>query len=89
MSLRRFAYVSTVRQAANIDNATAKLIQNAIKNEFTGKTRLVITHQLYTVRGADQILVIDQGQIMDQGKHDELVAREGLYREMWEVQKVG
>ena len=73
---------------ANIDNATAKLIHEALEKHFAGRTRIVITHQLYTVRGADKILVLDRGQIVDSGTHNELVQREGLYREMWEVQRL-
>lgn len=74
---------------ANIDNATARLIQQAIAREFHGRTRIVITHQLYTIRGADQILVLDRGRIADRGTHEELSQRPGLYREMWEVQRLG
>ena len=73
---------------ANIDNATARLIQEALKSQFSDKTRVVITHQLYTIRGADLIFVLDQGRIVDQGTHSELLARGGLYRDMWEVQRV-
>ncbi len=73
---------------ANIDNATARIIQESIAREFAGRTRVVITHQLYTIRGADQILVLDRGRIVDRGTHEELVARGGLYREMWEVQRL-
>ena len=73
---------------ANIDNATAKLIQQTLAETFAGKTRIVITHQLYTVRGADRILVLDGGKVVDQGSHQELVERGGLYRDMWEVQRL-
>jgi len=73
---------------ANIDNATARLIQEALKTEFAGKTRVVITHQLYTIKGADKIFVLDQGKIVDSGSHADLLARGGLYKEMWEVQRV-
>ena len=73
---------------ANIDNATARLIHEALKTQFAGKTRVVITHQLYTIRGADLIFVLDQGRIVDQGTHTELLERGGLYRDMWEVQRV-
>jgi ABC-type multidrug transport system fused ATPase/permease subunit len=73
---------------ANIDNATARLIHDALAERFAGKTRVVITHQLYSIRGADQILLLDRGQIVDQGTHEELLARGGLYKEMWEVQRL-
>jgi ATP-binding cassette subfamily B protein len=73
---------------ANIDNATARLIHEALEKVFAGKTRVVITHQLYTVRGADKILVLDRGRIVGAGTHEELTRQPGLYREMWEVQRL-
>jgi len=73
---------------ANIDNATARLIHEALAKTFAGKTRVVITHQLYTVRGADKILVLDRGRIVGSGTHQELIEQGGLYREMWEVQRL-
>ncbi len=73
---------------ANIDNATARLIQQALADHFQGKTRIVISHQLYTVRGANRILVLERGGIGAIGSHEELIERPGLYREMWEVQKL-
>jgi ABC-type multidrug transport system fused ATPase/permease subunit len=73
---------------ANIDNATARLIHEALARVFAGKTRVVITHQLYTVRGADKILVLDRGRIVGTGTHQELIEQGGLYREMWEVQRL-
>ena len=73
---------------ANIDNATARLINDALAQRFAGKTRVVITHQLYSIRGADHILVLDRGRIVAQGTHDDLLARGGLYKEMWEVQRL-
>lgn len=50
-----------------------------------GKTVLVIAHRLSTITGADQILVMDQGLIAERGRHDELLAREGLYARMWQI----
>jgi ABC-type multidrug transport system fused ATPase/permease subunit len=73
---------------ANIDNATARLIHEALAKAFAGRTRIVITHQLYTIRGADQILVLEHGRIAERGSHEELLAKGGLYREMWEVQRL-
>lgn len=73
---------------ANIDNATARLIRDALATRFAGRTRIVVTHQLYTVRGADQILVLDKGKIVDRGTHEQLLSRPGLYREMWDLQRI-
>lgn len=71
---------------ANIDVQTARLIHEAMRTRFQGRTRVVITHELYTVRGADHIIVLDEGQVADAGTHDELLARPGLYRTLCEVQ---
>ncbi len=46
---------------------------------------MVIAHRLSTIRNADQILVIDKGTVAEQGKHDELVALGGLYKNMWDI----
>jgi len=73
---------------ANIDNATARIIQESLAREFAGRTRVVISHQLYTVRGADRILILERGRIIDSGTHEELISRPGLYRDLWEVQRI-
>ena len=73
---------------ANIDVQTASLIRDAMRTRFHGRTRVVITHELYTVRGADHIIVLDEGQVVDSGTHQELVARPGLYRTLCEVQSL-
>ena len=51
-----------------------------------GKSRLVIAHRLSTIADADQILVIDQGQIVERGTHSQLLADQGLYAQLWEQQ---
>jgi ATP-binding cassette subfamily B protein len=73
---------------ANVDVKTARLIQEAMATHFAGHTRVVITHELYSARGADWIIVIDHGQVVQQGTHEELRARPGLYRDLLEVQQV-
>jgi ATP-binding cassette subfamily B protein len=73
---------------ANIDVRTARLIHEMIRRQFAGRTRVVITHELYTVRGADHMIVLDHGRIMQQGTHDQLVSQPGLYRALWEVQQL-
>ena len=54
-----------------------------------GRTTFVIAQRLSTVRRADQILVLDQGQIVERGTHDKLLAQDGLYREIYELQLRG
>lgn len=71
---------------ANIDVKTAKLIQESIDHHFRDRTRIVITHQLYSIRNADQIVVLDAGRVVQTGTHADLVHQPGLYRELCEVQ---
>jgi len=73
---------------ANIDVKTAGLIHEVMRTEFSGRTRIVITHQLYTVKGADHIVVLDRGVIVQAGTHEELLAQPGVYRDLWELQKL-
>ncbi len=68
---------------ANIDSFTELEIQRALKVLFAGRTCLVIAHRLATVRDADEIIVLQQGQIVDQGPHDVLVAKDGLYAKLY------
>lgn len=58
-------------------------IQEALSVALKGKTVIIIAHRLYTITDADQILVVDRGRIVQTGRHDELLARGGLYRELW------
>jgi ATP-binding cassette subfamily B protein len=73
---------------ANVDVKTAGLIHEAMRTHFAGRTRVVITHELYSVRGADHIVVIDQGRAVQQGTHEQLAAQPGLYRDLLQVQTV-
>jgi ATP-binding cassette subfamily B multidrug efflux pump len=68
---------------ANIDSFTELDIQRALKVLFAGRTSLVIAHRLATVRDADRIVVLQQGRIVEQGAHDDLVARNGLYAHLY------
>lgn len=64
---------------AHVDTHTEALIQQALEGLLRGRTAVVIAHRLGTVRGADRIHVIDGGRVVERGRHDELVARGGLY----------
>ncbi|OPC04307.1 hypothetical protein BAS10_14615 [Elizabethkingia meningoseptica] len=65
------------------------MIQNTL-NEFRsqGKTMVVIAHRLSTIANADTILVMKEGQIIEQGKHQELIAKDSVYKSMWEKQSI-
>jgi ATP-binding cassette, subfamily B, bacterial len=68
---------------AHLDSENEQLVHAALSNALKGRTSIVIAHRLSTVREADQILVLDKGVIVEQGKHDELIARSGLYSELY------
>jgi ATP-binding cassette subfamily B protein len=68
---------------ANIDSFTEQAIQKALKVLFAGRTCMVIAHRLATIRDADRIIVLSQGRILEQGAHDALMARDGLYRHLY------
>jgi ATP-binding cassette subfamily B multidrug efflux pump len=68
---------------ANIDSFTELEIQRALKALFAGRTCLVIAHRLATVRDADEIIVLQQGRIVEQGPHDALMAKGGLYANLY------
>jgi ATP-binding cassette subfamily B multidrug efflux pump len=67
---------------ANIDSFTEKEIQTALARTLHGRTGIVIAHRLATVRGADRIIVLQDGHIIEQGTHSELLARRGLYHRL-------
>ncbi|MFI2213326.1 ABC transporter ATP-binding protein [Streptomyces sp. NPDC020141] len=77
-----------------LDEATASLdpdseaaVQDALAALAVGKTVIVIAHRLHTIAGADQILVLDRGRLVERGGHDELLARDGQYARMWAAQE--
>jgi subfamily B ATP-binding cassette protein MsbA len=72
-----------------LDTASERLVQQAIDDLLEDRTVLVIAHRLSTVRRADQILVLEHGRIVQRGTHDELLARGGLYRHLYELQFAG
>jgi len=84
--LKSPAVVILDEATAHLDSENEALVQAALQSALKGRTSIVIAHRLSTVRDADQILVLEKGQIVERGKHDELVARGGLYADLYNRQ---
>ena len=74
---------------AHLDSESEAAVQEALGQVLVGRTSIVIAHRLSTVRSADQILVVDAGRIVERGNHEELLARGGLYAELYRTQFEG
>jgi ATP-binding cassette subfamily B protein len=86
MLLKAPAIVILDEATAHLDSENEELVQEALKVALVGRTSLVIAHRLSTVMDADQILVINDGQIVEQGRHQELMNSGGLYSELFSRQ---
>ena len=71
---------------SHLDSLSEELIQNALQEVMKGRSSLVIAHRLSTILAADKILVMQDGKLVEQGSHDELMANSGLYKELYETQ---
>jgi ATP-binding cassette subfamily B protein len=69
-----------------VDTETDASIRAALKSRRQGTTTLIISHRITTLAEADQILVLDQGCIVQRGTHDELIRQEGHYKQIWDIQ---
>jgi subfamily B ATP-binding cassette protein MsbA len=69
-----------------LDTESESLVQAALFNLMKGRTTLVVAHRLATVRRADRILVLEKGEIREEGKHDELLAKNGIYARLHDLQ---
>ena len=69
-----------------LDSESESLVQSALQNLMTGRTVFVIAHRLSTVRGADRIVVLENGTISEIGAHEQLIQRLGTYRRLYELQ---
>jgi len=74
---------------SSLDSHSEALIQDALKTLMKNKTVVVIAHRLSTIRQMDRIVVLDNGQIVDDGTHEELLAKDGLYKQLWQLQAGG
>jgi ATP-binding cassette subfamily B protein len=73
---------------SSVDTRTEVLIQKAMARLLTGRTSFVIAHRLSTIRGADLILVMNEGSIVEQGTHEKLLAARGFYHDLYNSQFV-
>ena len=68
---------------SSVDTRTERLIQKALESLLEDRTSFVIAHRLSTIRNADQLLVMDEGRIIERGKHDELLEKRGFYYDLY------
>ncbi len=73
---------------SSLDTVSEKIVQDAIQNLMQNRTSIVIAHRLSTIQNADEIIVLEKGEIQERGKHDELLAQNGLYSKLVKMQYI-
>jgi ATP-binding cassette subfamily B protein len=86
MLLKSPSVVILDEATAHLDSESERYVQEALDTALEGRTSLVIAHRLSTVRAADQILVVDDGRIVERGSHEALLRESGLYSDLYRTQ---
>ena len=73
---------------SQLDTESERIVQDALNKLMRGRTVFMIAHRLSTVRGANKIIVLDKGRIVQMGSHQDLISAEGLYRRLWQMQNL-
>ena len=73
---------------SSLDTESERLVQDAINNMMQNRTSIVIAHRLSTIRHADEIIVLQKGKIVERGNHEQLLAQNGFYRKLVDMQEV-
>ena len=72
---------------SSLDTESERLVQDAIDNMMQNRTSIVIAHRLSTIRNADEIIVLQKGEIAEKGTHESLLAQNGIYRKLIDLQE--
>ena len=69
-----------------MDTESERVVQEALNRLMVGRTSIIIAHRLSTIKNADRILVLDKGKLVEDGTHEELMAKNGLYAHLYQIQ---